>query len=342
MVHVIQCDNEQQWNKYILNSSSSTGYHQIGWKHIIEKTYRLKPFYLMATDDGKVHGILPLFFIKSKLFPTHLVSLPFLNYGGICADNVDAEKQLLMEAANLMKEVGAGYVEMHHINNHELDLATNEDKVTMVLKLEADPEIMWKSFNSKVRNQVRKAEKSGLEVKVGGSEYLNNFYEAFAINMRDLGSPVHSKALFENLLHEFPDTTRVFTVYLGSENVGGAIFISFKDTAEVPWASSKREYLQYCPNNLLYWEIIKYACEQEFKYFDFGRSTKDSGTYHFKKQWGAESKQLYWQYYLPTGAQIPEATHTSLKEHFMIGIWKRLPLRVTKILGPRIRKNISA
>lgn len=342
MVHVIQCDNEQKWDKYVLTSNSSTGYHQIGWKNIIEKTYGLRWFYFMAVDNGEVLGILPLFFIKSKFFSTHLVSLPFLNYGGICADNVDAEKQLLIEAINLMKEVGAEYVEMHHINNHELDLATNEDKVTMVLKLEDDPDVMWKSFNPKVRNQVRKAEKSGLEVKVGGIEYLDDFYEAFAINMKDLGSPVHSKALFENLLHEFPDTTRIFTVYLGSENVGGAIFISFKDTAEVPWASSKREYLQYRPNNLLYWEMIKYACEQRFKYFDFGRSTKDSGTYHFKKQWGAESKQLYWQYYLPPDVQIPEINHTSLKQRIMIGVWKRLPLRVTKALGPRIRKSISA
>jgi FemAB-related protein (PEP-CTERM system-associated) len=278
IVYIIQCDNEQQWNKYILTSNSSTGYHQVGWKNIIEKTYGLRWFYFMAVDNGEVLGILPLFFIKSKFFPTHLVSLPFLNYGGICADNVDAEKQLLIEAINLMKEVGAEYVEMHHINNHELDLATNEDKVTMVLNLEDDPEVMWKSFNPKVRNQVRKAEKSGLEVKVGGIEYLDDFYEAFAINMKDLGSPVHSKSLFENLLHEFPDTTRIFIVYLGSENVGGAIFISFKDTAEVPWASSKREYFQHCPNNLLYWEMIKYTCEQRFKYFDFGRSTKDSGT----------------------------------------------------------------
>jgi len=342
IMHVIQYDDEQQWNKYVLNSSSSTGYHQIGWKHIIEKTYRIKPFYLMATDDGKVHGILPLFFIKSKLFPTHLISLPFLNYGGICADDVDVEKQLLMEAVNLMNELKAEYVEMHYLNQQELDLATSEDKVTMLLQLEEDPEVLWKSFKAKVRNQVRKAEKSGLEVKVGGDEYLDDFYEAFAINMKDLGSPVHSKSLFENLLHEFPESTRIFTVYMDSEIVGGAIFISFKDTAEVPWASSKREYLQYCPNNLLYWEMIKYACEQGFKYFDFGRSTKDSGTYRFKKQWGAESKQIYWQYYLSDGVQIPESNHTSLKERFMIGIWKRLPLRVTKSLGPRIRKNISA
>lgn len=135
---------------------------------------------------------------------------------------------------------------------------------------------------------------------------------------------------------------RIFTVYLDSETVGGAIFISFRDTAEVPWASSKRDYFQYCPNNLLYWEIIRYTCEQGFKCFDFGRSTVDSGTYRFKKQWGAESKQLYWQYYLPPDAQMPEVDHTSLKDRFMIGIRRRLPLRVTKALGPRIRKNISA
>lgn len=341
ILQITHKENEKNWEQYVF-SNGATGYHQIGWKHIIEKTYELEPFYLMAIDDGKVVGILPLFFIKSSLFSTHLVSLPFLNYGGVCADNPDVEKQLLTEAVHLMDELGAEFVEMHHLEKPELDLANNEDKVTMILELVDDSEVIWKSFKSKVRNQVRKATKSGLEVKVGGIEYLDDFYEPFAVNMRALGSPVHSKELFENLLHEFSDSTRIFNVYLDSENVGGAIFISFKDTAEVPWASSKREYFQYCPNNLLYWEMIKYACEQGFKYFDFGRSTKDSGTYRFKKQWGAEPKQLYWQYYLPTGAQMPEVDHTSLKESFMIGIWKRLPLRLTKALGPKIRKNISA
>ena len=146
-MHIIQCDNEQKWNKYVLTSSSSTGYHQMGWKRIIEKTYGLKSFYLMAIDDGKVHGILPLFFIKSnKLFPSCLVSLPFLDCSGVCADNIDVEKQLLIESVNLMDELGAEYVEIHHLDRHELDLATSEDKVTMLLKLEDDPEVIWKSF----------------------------------------------------------------------------------------------------------------------------------------------------------------------------------------------------
>jgi len=340
---VIQYQNEEsKWDDYVISSDSATGYHQIGWKTVIEQTYGLKSYYLMALEDERIVGILPLFFIKSRAFGISLVSLPFLNYGGICADNHKAAESLLRKAAYLMGELDAQYVELHHLHKYEFALSTNEGKVTLLLRLDSDPDTLWKGFRPKVRNQVRKAARSGLEVRIGGIDYLDDFYDAFAVNMRDLGSPVHSKALFENLLHGFPDSTRIFMVYLESETVGGAIFISFKDIVEVPWASSKREYFQFSPNNLLYWEVIKYACEKGFNYFDFGKSSWNSGTFRFKKQWGAEPKQLYSQYYLSPGALMPEVNHTSLKDRVAIGVWKRLPLRVTKALGPRVRKNISS
>ena len=112
--------------------------------------------------------------------------------------------------------------------------------------------------------------------------------------------------------------------------------------AEVPWASSRREFLQYCPNNLLYWEMLRFTCQQGLCQFDFGRSTQDTGTYRFKKQWGSVPRPLYWQYYLPRGSRPPDPTHASLKSRILVGVWKKLPLGVANAVGPRIRGHISA
>jgi len=349
--------HRKSWDKFVIDSPNSTKYHLSGWKNILEKTYGIKPFYLMVVRDDEILGILPLFLVKGFPFTSHLISLPYLSYTGICSNEPEVERELMLEAGRLMERLNARYVELHNIyklnfSTDELNsstdlkslytLATVEDKVTMILPLESDPELMWKSFKAKVRNQVRKAVKSGLKVTIGGVEFLDEFYSVFTRNMRDLGSPVHSKSFFENIFEVFPDDSRIFIVHTDSEPVGGAILISFRDTAEVPWASSKREYFQYCPNNLLYWEIIKYCCERGFKTFDFGRSTKGSGTYRFKKQWGAQEKQLYWQYYLPEGSKLPDVTHTGLKSRIMVGLWKRMPLRLANLLGPKIRGRISA
>jgi len=330
------------WERFIQSVEESTHYHQIGWKKIIEKSFGHRTFYLLALDGKELKGILPLVLIKNRLFNQSLVSLPFLNYGGICAENGEAQRLLLEGAINLLRELNIKCLELRHRYKTKLQLVTKEEKATLTLKLDQNPENLWKSLDPKVRNQVRKAIKSGLIVKRGGLEYLNEFYECLAINMRDLGSPVHSKEFFRNILVEFSDSVSIFVVCLNSQVIGGAFTLSFKDSLEVPWASAKREYFFLCPNNLLYWEMIKYGCERGFRYFDFGRSSWNSGTFRFKKQWGANPSPLYWQYYLLKGEEPPDITYSSLKYRLFSGTWKRLPLGLTQILGPKIRKYISA
>ena len=175
-------------------------------------------------------------------------------------------------------------------------LPARTHKVGMRLALGADAARAWDGLDRKVRNQVRKAEKSGLTWRRGGVELLDRFYAVFAQNMRDLGTPVYSRRFFEHVLSTFPATSSVCLVDHGDRTVAGAITLSHRDILEVPWASSLREYRSQCPNNLLYWRIIEHAIESGRRSLDFGRSTPNEGTYHFKEQWGARPEPLYWEY----------------------------------------------
>ena len=76
-------EDEKAWDSYILESNTSTFYHQIGWRNVIEKAYKHKPIYLIAKENGELIGVLPLFLIKSMFFGKKLVSVPFAPYGGI-------------------------------------------------------------------------------------------------------------------------------------------------------------------------------------------------------------------------------------------------------------------
>ncbi len=158
--------------------------------------------------------------------------------------------------------------------------------------------------------------------------------------MRDLGSPVHSKRFFADILATFPDRTRLLCVSLGSTPVAASLVIWHGERIEVPWASALRAHNPLCPNVLLYWEMLKFSIERRFERFDFGRSTPHEGTFNFKQQWGAEPQQLYWEYWLSEGRSLPDRSPKNPKFAAVISAWRRLPLAVTRAVGPMIVRGI--
>lgn len=329
------------WDNYVSGHSEACNYHRYAWRTVVESSFGHPCYYLSAHDQSKkITGLLPLVFIQSKLFGKFLVSLPFFNYGGLLCDAPEIGEQLLSEAAALRQKLGAEHVELRHIKPCGVNLPTKQHKVTMLLDLPSSPEILWKGFNAKLRNQIRKAEKSGCVVTVGGRELLDDFYTVFARNMRDLGTPVYSKQIFSSILNTFSDDSKIVTVYLDGKPTAAGFINRFRNTYEIPWASSIRDYNSFCPNNLLYWTSLQHAIEVGCTRFDFGRSTFGEGTYKFKEQWGAKPVALHWQYLLPHGAVLPELNTKNPKFELAIKVWQKLPLPITKLVGPYIVKNI--
>jgi len=335
-------DNDgNAWDAYVSRHFNSTNYHQFGWKKVIERSFGHTTYYLAAKNsDRNICGVLPMVHMKSTLFGNFLVSIPFFNYGGMLYNSNEAAGALLDESWRLMKDVGADHAELRHLSIQGNGLHTKQHKVTMILNLEKDEETQWKALDAKVRNQVRKAQKSSLQAVVGHLELLDGFYDVFCRNMRDLGTPVYGKLFFRNVLEAFPESTRIIAVVLDGKTIAAGILTWFRDTLEVPWASSVRDFRELCPNNLLYWEAIRFAIGRNFSKFDFGRSTPGEGTYLFKKQWGAQGVQLYWQYLLNDGMVMPELNPANPKYRMAIKMWQHLPVPVTNILGPGIVRNI--
>jgi FemAB-related protein (PEP-CTERM system-associated) len=241
----------------------------------------------------------------------------------------------------LLPQNGVDYVELRQCALSPYDGGVFLDKVGMRRDISPGIKQLWESFPTKIRNHVRKAEKSGLRVVIGEREFLDEFYAVFAANMRDLGSPVHHKRFFTEIFSEFGARVKLFMVRDGQRAVGGLICLLFRDTATVFWSSSLREYFSRCPNNLLYWTALQYAYDQGCKWFDFGRSSRGSGTYDFKRQWGAQPFQIHWQVLNASGAARPPLITENSKLQWASEIWKRLPLAFTAFIGPRVRKYIT-
>ena len=326
---------------YLNTSDQSSLYHDYLWGEVIWKSFHQKTYYLICEDkDGSIQGILPLVHLRSFLFGNMLVSMPFFNYGGVITKEETPRDLLIQEAIRIAKEKNCNYLELRQENPLNNGLTVKTNKASMRLSLPKSPEDLWMSFPSKLRSQIRVPQKAGMSVRIGRMEELDNFFTVFSINMRDLGTPVYPLRFFRNILEGFPENTRICTVYQENLPVASGFLAGWKDKLEIPWASSLRQFNRMSPNMLLYWSCMAFACEQGYAIFDFGRSTVGESTFRFKEQWGALPVPLYWHFWMPRNKPEPDLTTKNPKYRIAISLWKRLPLPVTRFLGPRIVKNI--
>lgn len=324
------------WDAYVDGHPRASLYHRYGWRAVIAASFGHQSFYWVAKDNhGGIVGVLPLIRLKSRLFGDFGVSMPYFNYGGPLADNDGIATQLLRHAATQVEALGLSHLEIRSL--HQLDpWPARTDKVSMLLPLPDSPEQLDRQLGAKVRAQIKRARQENPEVAIGGIELLDEFYRVFAINMRDLGTPVYGRAFFRNILNAWPERSHLVVVRLAGKPVAAAFLLGDREVMEIPWASTLRSVNTLNINMLLYWEVLAFTIARGYRCFDFGRSSRDAGTFRFKKQWGAQPVPHYWHYWLPAGQPLPELNPNSPKFQIAIRCWRLLPVAVTRMLGPSI------
>lgn len=330
---------EVEWNRYVDAHPLGTAAHRAEWRTLIFRVFKKKSHYLMAKRDNRLVGVLPLVHMHSLLFGNFMVSVPYLNYGGVLADDNKAEQALVDAAARIATQNGAQSIEFREQQERGGGMPCRLDKVAMLMPLPESEELLAKQLGSKLRSQIKRPQRENPEVEIGRENLLDNFYDVFARNMRDLGTPVYSKRLFSDVLTTFPDAY-IVVIRLNDQPIAAAFLLGYRTLLEIPWASTIKEVNHLSMNMLLYWEVLRSAIARGYQQFDFGRSTVDAGTYRFKKQWGAQPKQLYWYYWLNEGQNLPGLTTSNAKFRQLIRIWQSLPLSITKFIGPNVVKHL--
>lgn len=322
------------WDRFVAGHEDATIYHLYAWRDFYERDFGKETHYLVArNDEGVVDGVLPLVRQKSILFGDYLCSVPYFNYGGTLADSPDARRRLFEAAARLADTLGARHLELRETRAYD-DWPARTDKVAMLLPLPASADELGQALGSKLRSQIRRPQRENPETQVGGTELLDAFYTVFSRNMRDLGTPVYSRRMFRAILERFPENAELITIDVAGQPAAAAFLVHHRGTTEIPWASTSRDYNRISINMLLYWQALTRAIERGSGYFDFGRATTDSGTYRFKKQWGAQPRQLYWHYHVRDGGEMPALNPDSGRYEVAIRAWRRLPVRVANLIGP--------
>jgi len=350
-------DDFVQWDKYVNGHPESSAYHFSAWGQAVVEAYGFDMMYFMALNEqSKAIGVLPVVIMRSITLKKKGCSLPYCDLGYALTDTSDIEDSLKNYAAERLKQQSITRFEYRDtVSPHNLEVSqyTPGQKIRMVLKLPENSDALMASFKSKLRSQIKKAEKNGLTYEVinaedAGADNIDAFYHIISENMRLLGSPVHSKKWYEKILFHYHKKGFISLVMLDDTPVGAALVMYTQNTAVIPWASTRTEYNRLAPNMLLYWSVLKEACDKKIKYFDFGRSSYGEGTYKFKKQWGTEPVALKWSDAI-TEADENQDSSTTDKQHkyaaklktTVVSIWRSLPLTVTIALGSQLRKYIS-
>ncbi|MFO8080865.1 MAG: FemAB family PEP-CTERM system-associated protein [Armatimonadota bacterium] len=331
-------DDPGAWNRWVETAQDARFCHRYEWLQLVRDVYGGEPHYLAARRDGAIVGALAMM-LRSVIGEGRvLISVPLADEGAVLAADDDAEEALLNRSFELVEELNASRLELRQRRpapGTEADLS----RVNMEMDLPDDPDALWDSFKSKLRNKTRKAGREGLAAHRADDLHAaisDSFYPVYCENTRDLGSPMHSERFFHEVADRFPDASEIMVVRDGDTAVGAGYAIRWRERFAVPWASSLRRYFKQRPNNMLYWELMRLAIESGCSVFDFGRSPKDSGTYKFKEQWGAEPVQLHYCNYGNAATPADTDNRERLAYRMFSSMWQRMPLPIARVVGPKI------
>jgi FemAB-related protein (PEP-CTERM system-associated) len=337
-VTVASDKNSADWDSFVSGHELCVNYHRWAWKRVIEQAFGWKAFYLMAEEEGKIAGILPLVWLKSRLFGNLLCSLPFFSEAGLVADSPETSEALLAEAIRLARDVKAEYIELRHRGESRVSWPAKTAKVTLECDVFPDAEKNMQHLSTKMRTNVRRSLKLGLEAEFGQREFLDDFYDVFCLKMRELGTPVYSRKFFQAILENLPGESFICRVRHEGKTVAAGFLTGWRGTMEANWSAASPRAKNLRPNMFLFWQMLCFAGQKGYRVFDFGRSSIGSGTYEFKQQWNTHIVPLHWNYWSASGEQAWELNPENPRYRAAIWAWQHLPVSLTKWIGPPIAR----
>ena len=265
-----------QWDDYVNAHPFGTPYHNFAWGQAVKEAYGFNCIYICAFEDEQIVGVFPIVNMRSIGQRKQMCALPYCDLGGPLGDDERICERLKSYALELADAQKIESIEIRNVEQREItiDSAPENRKVRMLLSLPESADELMKSFKSKLRSQIRKAEKNGLTSSLYNhpiaEDKIASFYEVIASNMKALGSPVHSYQWYLSILRHYGNNAFISLVYYESKVVGAALVLVSGNKAVIPWASTLNDYNRLAPNMLLYWSVLSGSIAENTTSFDFG------------------------------------------------------------------------
>ncbi|MFO6424962.1 FemAB family XrtA/PEP-CTERM system-associated protein [Motilimonas sp. KMU-193] len=332
-------DMRKQWDEFVLSHPEGEFFHLSGWQQIFEQVYHHPCWFYYVEEQGRILGILPLTQIKSWLFGNKLISLPFSVCAGVLSIDPDATQLLLWQAKSLGESLNVDCIELRHRRETLPDWLTKPSHENFACELAASPEQILAGIKKKQRAVVRQSLANGLNYQIETN--IEPFYSIYSESVRNLGTPVFAKAYFEALLQTFPEYIDILTVSSQGKPVSSVMSFYFKHQVMPFYGGGTPLARDLKSNDYMYYQLMCHGAQQGMVKFDFGRSKLGSGAHAYKKHWGMAAQPLFYESYLVKGQELPNISPNNPKYQLFIKAWKKLPLPISRALGPVLAKDLG-
>ncbi|WP_286264192.1 FemAB family XrtA/PEP-CTERM system-associated protein [Thalassotalea atypica] len=340
LISALSTKQISQWDDYVKQHPNGSFFHLCGWKNVIEKSFSHPCYYLVATQENSIVGLLPLVEVKSRLFGHALVSTPFCVYGGAIADSDSIVRQLEQYACDLAEELQVDYLELRYKTKQESPLLLKRAHSTFGVELAEGEEKILASVKKKQRAVIRHSLKN--ELKGDFNTDVETFYHLLSQSYRNLGTPIFSKQYFSNLMEEFGEDADILVVRDNEDKPSTAVLNFYFNEQVLPYYGGGNEASRFIKSaDYMYYQVMCHAQKKGYRWFDFGRSKDESGPYKYKKNWGMEPKPLYYYFHLVKATELPNLSPNNPKYKLFIQLWQKLPLAVSQFVGPFLSKYLG-
>jgi len=315
-------------------------FHRPAWLAAVEQGTGQKALGLVAEKAGAITGWLPLSRMHSPIFGSAMVSSGFAVGGGILALRSESAEALARAAEELALRHSCTTVELRGGTLPQgWDIRT-DSHCGFERELAPDDEAQLLAIPRKQRAEVRKGLEQDLTVHVGTTpEDRAAHYAVYAESVRNLGTPVFPRALFEAMLDTLD--ADILTIRHGGRPVASVLSFYHRGAVLPYWGGGVAAARALRANDRMYFELMRHARVRGCTSFDFGRSKTNSGAWHFKKNWGFEPEPLAYASWTAPGTAKRDADPTSTRHAARIALWRRLPLAVANRIGPIIARGLG-
>ena len=333
------------WDAYVAAHPAATPFHSRAWCEAVAKATGHRCHLVAARNAaGILTGILPLHHIRSPLFGQALVGSGFAVGGGLLADDPLVAATLAQGAADMAKSLGVPSIELRggHLPGGEGWSREEGVYAGFTRDLAADDDAELLAIPRKQRAEVRKVLDSELTVTSGThAAERRDHYRIYATSVRNLGTPVFPKALFDAVLDAFGDDADILTVRENGTAVASVLSLYWRGAVMPYWGGGLAEARRLRANELMYFALMRHAWARGCTRFDFGRSKVGTGPFAYKKNWGFEPRPLAYARWLAPGETARDTNPNSAKYRLQVDLWKKMPLWAANRLGPLIARGLG-
>ncbi len=324
---------DDRWEEFVGRASGATMFHHPAWLGLLADCYRYDFAASCLVDDaGRVVAGLPWARVESRLTGRRLVALPFSDACPPLTDRAP-EDELALAVDEHRRATGLG-LEVRWRMEGLGDTVQRYWRHT--LQLEPDADAVAGRASSGIRRGVAKARREGLVFeRRTDAAALDAFYGLHLRTRRHQGVPTQPKRFIDGLGALF-ERGHGFVALVNDDGrpIAAAVFLQLREHLIYKYGASDRSALARRPNNLLFAEVIRWACESGLRELDFGRTDlEQEGLRQFKRGWGADELPLHHTY---AGMEVPSGGG-SRAQHLLAPVIRHSPPGVGRLLGTLYR-----